>query len=149
MAGRSSWRAPLNAEQGDAGKGLVELSGALANCTGSPAKPLLECPHSAVEGDATCAVQTDSCASSAGSALFTTRILTFNIENLYTNKLNFEKLLRECQIIALQEHWLYHFKQRELVEFCNERGFNAALKSVDDADHLTRSAGKGVGVVLQ
>ena len=47
-----------------------------------------------------------------------------------------DKLLRECQIIALQGHWLYHFEQRELVEFCNERGFNVVLKSVDDADPL-------------
>ena len=47
-----------------------------------------------------------------------------------------DKLLRECRIIALQGHWLYHFEQRELVEFCNERGFNVVLKSVDDADPL-------------
>ena len=146
MAGLSGCEAPLAAEQGDARTGLGGSPGAPANYNGSPAKCLSECPHSAIQGDATPAVQSDSRATSSGSALFTTRIATFNIENFYTNKLYLDKLLSECQIIALQEHWLYHFEQRELVEFCNERGFNVVLKSVDDADPLPpqcRPRGRG------
>ena len=34
-----------------------------------------------------------------------------------------EKLLNMCLIVALHEHWLYHFEQKEFVEFCNESGF--------------------------
>ena len=57
-----------------------------------------------------------------------------------------ENSLRECPIIALKEHWLNHFEQRELVEFCNETGFNVALKSVDDVYPLPsqcRPRGRG------
>ena len=52
--------------------------------------------------------------------------------------------------MALQKHWLYHFEQKELVDFCNERGFNVALKSVDDKDPLPpqcRPRGRG-GVAI-
>ena len=59
-------------------------------------------------------------------------------------------MLNKCHIVALQEHWLYHFEQKELVDFCNERGFNVALKSVDDKDPLPpqcRPRGRG-GVAI-
>ena len=52
--------------------------------------------------------------------------------------------------MALQEHWLYHFEHKELVDFCNERSFNVALKSVDDKDPLPpqcRPRGRG-GVTI-
>ena len=79
----------------------------------------------------------DSSTASTDTISFATRIATFNIENFYTNKLYLETLLKTCRIVALQEHWLYHFEQKELVKFCNKRGFNVALKSVDDADPLS------------
>ena len=39
------------------------------------------------------------------------------------------------------------FEQRELAQFCNERGFNVALKSVDDAGPLHSNADKGLGTI--
>ena len=126
------------------GNGPSELSGAHQNNV----KPSSE--HTTSEQDCAVPATSDSTTSETGASLSTTRIATFNIENFYTNKLYLEKLLNKCHIVALQEHWLYHFEQKELVDFCNERGFNVALKSVDDKDPLPpqcRPRGRG-GVAI-
>ncbi|MEW8548319.1 MAG: endonuclease/exonuclease/phosphatase family protein, partial [Candidatus Thiodiazotropha sp.] len=80
-----------------------------------------------------------------------TSIATFNIENFYTNKLYLNTLLKKHHIVALQEHWLYHFEQQELKKFCDERNFNVAVKSVDECDPILphcRPRGMGGVAVL-
>ena len=76
-----------------------------------------------------------------------TRVVTFNIENFYTNKLYLSSLMKQSHIIATQEHWLYSYEKRNMSDFCAEQGFSVVLKSVDDDDPLLptcRPRGKGV-----
>ena len=88
-------------------------------------------------------VSTASVSSGDGAS---TKVVTFNIENCYTNKLYLSSLMKQLRIIAIQEHWLYSYEKRNMSDFCAEQGFSVALKSVDDDDPLLptcRSRGKG------
>ena len=54
--------------------------------------------------------------------------------------------LKEFQITAIQEHWLYNYDQKNMEDFCELHGFTASLKSMDDVDPSLpscRSRGKG------
>ena len=56
-----------------------------------------------------------------------------------------------CEIICLQEHWLYNFEQSTLDDFCSENNFDSYIKSTDDSDPISplqRPRGKG-GVAIQ
>ena len=78
-------------------------------------------------------VSTASVSSGDGA---TTKVVTFNIENFYTNNLYIYSLMKQSHIIAIQEHWLYSYEKRHMSDLCAEQGFSVALKSVDDDDPL-------------
>ena len=63
-------------------------------------------------------------------------MVTFNVENFYTNKIYFCLLMKQSHIIAIQEHWLYNYEKKNMSEFCAEQGFSVVLKSADDTDPL-------------
>lgn len=58
--------------------------------------------------------------------------------------------MKDFELIAIQEHWLYRFETGKLVDFCEERGYSCQINCTDDNDPLTplqRPRGKG-GVAL-
>ena len=62
-----------------------------------------------------------------------------------------EKLLKQNDIVYIQEHWLYNFDKHNLDMFCNDHGFDCFLKCLDDIDPLSplqrpRSRG-GTGIL--
>ena len=79
------------------------------------------------------------------------KIVTLNIENFHTNKLYLKELMDTCEIICLQEHWLYNFEQSTLDDFCAENNFDSYIKSTDDSDPISplqRPRGKGGVAIL-
>jgi exonuclease III len=59
---------------------------------------------------------------------------TLNVENFYTNIEYIKQMLHRCDILCIQEHWLYNFQsadiQLELDDVC------VAIKCVDDNDPI-------------
>ena len=81
-----------------------------------------------------------------------TKFISVKIENFNTNMVFLETLLKDFQIIALQEHWLYGFEKGKLIDFCEKHGFSLMIKSTDDNDPLTplqRPRGKGGVAILR
>lgn len=117
---------------------------------GEPASGVEDCSPGSGPNASTVDTADDGTPGESALVSYDTRVATFNIENFYTNKLYLDALMKTYRIIALQEHWLYNFEQKEIVAFCAERNFNVAIKSVDDDDPLSphcRPRGMG-GVAL-
>lgn len=57
------------------------------------------------------------------------RLARFNVKNIETNDVYITELLKSCDILALQEHWLFTFQLP-----CIEKTFQTlyASKDVDD-----------------
>ena len=73
------------------------------------------------------------------------------MENFNTKMVFLETLLKDFQIIAIQEYCLYGFEKRKLINFCEKHGFSIMIKSNDDNDPLTplqRPRGKGGVAIL-
>ena len=62
---------------------------------------------------------------------------TFNVENIKTNKVYVCDLLQKCQLLFLQEHWLFAFEK----DYLNKEfpDFNNCAKSCDEYDQIPRS----------
>ena len=74
------------------------------------------------------------------------RIGTFNVQNVKSNSLYLQKLLKEVDILCIQEHWLYCNEKQQLSKI--DPNFVCAAKSVDDNDSdLHRIIGRGYGGV--
>ena len=74
------------------------------------------------------------------------KIVSLNIENFHTNRLYLKELMNSADIICVQEHWLYNFKQQTHDKFCEGNNFEVYMKSVDDSDPISplqRPRGKG------
>ncbi|KAL5014899.1 hypothetical protein ScPMuIL_009169 [Solemya velum] len=64
------------------------------------------------------------------------RLSTCNIECFPSHAKYLEIVLNQNDLVALQEHWLYSFQQKQLMEFCAEHCFEAIIHSSDDGDPL-------------
>lgn len=60
---------------------------------------------------------------------------TLNVKNIVTNKVYVRKLLKSCDILAIQEHWLFTFQLANMKnDFITHKAFS---KAVDEDDPLS------------
>ena len=79
------------------------------------------------------------------------KLISVNIEIFNTNMVFLETLLKDFQIIAIQEHWLYGFEKGKLIDFCEKQRICMMIKSTDNNYPLTplqRPRGKGGVAIL-
>ena len=62
------------------------------------------------------------------------KIGTFNVKNIETNEVYLRELLKTCDILAIQEHWLFSFQLGSIET--NFVSHHAYSKAVDDNDPL-------------
>ena len=62
------------------------------------------------------------------------KIGTLNVKNVETNIIFVKKLLQNCDILFLQETWLFNFQQSQLNEYLETH--TSYGKSVDDNNPL-------------
>ena len=59
---------------------------------------------------------------------------TFNVKNIETNEVYLRELLKTCDILAIQEHWLFSFQLSNIeTSFVSHYAYS---KAVDDNDPL-------------
>ena len=64
------------------------------------------------------------------------QVATFNVhQNINANVLAVQDVLRNVDILAVQEHWLFNFEQQKLYDI--DKNFTLAAKSVDDNDTIS------------
>ena len=63
------------------------------------------------------------------------QVATFNVQNINANVLAVQDVLRNVDILAVQEHWLFNFEQQKLYDI--DKNFTLAAKSVDDSDTIS------------
>jgi endonuclease/exonuclease/phosphatase family metal-dependent hydrolase len=77
------------------------------------------------------------------------RIATLNVENFQSNTMYVSQLLKSCDILCVQEHWLYNYQVGIMAESIDD--IIVAAKCVDDDDNITplqRPRGKGGVAIL-
>jgi hypothetical protein len=76
------------------------------------------------------------------------RIGTLNVENFESNTAYVSQVSQLCDILCIQEHWLYNFQSGFMQESVED--VMVAVKCVDDDDNISplqRPRGKG-GVAI-
>ena len=63
------------------------------------------------------------------------QVATFNVQNINANVLAVQDVLKNVDILAVQEHWLFNFEQQKLYDI--DKNFTFAAKSVDDNDTIS------------
>ena len=64
------------------------------------------------------------------------KICTFNVKNIESNRAYVQEPLKRCDIIALQEHWLFNFQLQDMERiFCTH---SVHSKTVDDDNLFLR-----------
>ena len=63
------------------------------------------------------------------------QVATFNVQNINANVLAVQDVLKNVDILAVQEHWLFNFEQQKLYDI--DKNFTFAAKSVDDIDTIS------------
>ena len=75
------------------------------------------------------------------------KICTFNVKNIESNRTYVQQLLKPCDIIAIQEHWLFNFQLLDMEKiFCSHSVHSHA---VDDDNPLPSTQNPEAIVVLQ
>ena len=62
------------------------------------------------------------------------KIGTFNVKNIETNSVYINWLLKSCDILAIQEHWLFNFQLQEIEKMFSSH--SSYSKAVDDENPL-------------
>ena len=63
------------------------------------------------------------------------QLATFNIKNVNANLIALQETLKECDVLAIQEHWLFNFEQKILSNV--DPRFNYFARSVDDLQPIS------------
>ena len=63
-------------------------------------------------------------------------IATINIEGIKSNYAAIMDLLNTCDILVIQEHWLFNFESSYLEDLCKPMGIDYKIRCVDDNDTI-------------
>ena len=77
------------------------------------------------------------------------RISTLNVDGTYSNEAYIKELLKTCDLLCIQEHWLYDFENQYLKQI--DPQFTCSAKSVDMYDPIppiARKKGHGGTAIL-
>ena len=74
-------------------------------------------------------------------------LVTVNIKNYNANKVYLEQLLKNFDIVCIQEHWLYNFEKNNLNDA--SMSHTCFARSVDDDDPIPRTNAPGAMAALQ
>ena len=65
------------------------------------------------------------------------KIATINIEGLLRNENFLYSLMKQFDIVLIQEHWLHNFETGPISETLSKLNFNSHLKCYDDSDPIS------------